>query len=185
MTALSVKAGDVTTVGGAFLLAGREKSVFTATGTKKETERLLAGDAVEIVLNGRREPISAVVTAVNAPKETGGSYSVTVELPGEGLTADTPGALTAIKKAGGESHLLPLTALYSDGGENRGYVFLLRERNTTMGPQTVVERLDVEILDRGKSTAAINGAFSPDDKVITASSRGLNDGDRVRLEGQA
>ncbi len=185
VTVLNVKAGDVTTGGGAFLLAGQEKSLFTATGTKKETERLSPGDPVEIELSGRREPIAATVASINAPKETGDGYSVAVELAGEGVPANTPGTLTAVKRQNAESQLLPLTALYSDGGETRGFVFVLRQRDTTMGMQTVVERLDVEIIDRGKSMAAIEGAFSPDDKVITASSRSLNDGDRVRLEKQS
>jgi hypothetical protein len=185
VTALNLDAGDITSGAGAFLITGQGGSLFTALGTKKETDRLSPGDPVEIELTGIREPITAEVADIKPPVEPGGRYTVTVDLlkdSAEGVQPNTQGTLTAVKRAGSDTQLLPLTALYTEGGVTRGYVFLLRERDTTMGMRTIAERLDIEIIDRGKSMAAVVGAFSPDDKVITASSRVLIDGDFVRLD---
>jgi hypothetical protein len=182
VTGLNIKPGDMTTASGAYLLAGQTVgSIFTAPASKEEAERLTAGDSVNLVFPGMKDAVSAKLSAIKPPEEAGGDYSLEILLPELQLAPGTIGTLEAAKR-GTENTLVPLTALYSEGSEDRGYVFVLRERSTTMGAQTVVERLDVEILDRGESMAAVNAAFSPDDKIVIASSRPLFPNDRVRLE---
>jgi multidrug efflux pump subunit AcrA (membrane-fusion protein) len=182
VTALYIKTGDMTTAGGAYLLAGQTVgSLFTAPASAEDAERLAAGDTVQLIIPGRKDAVTAKLSAIKPPEEAGGEYSLEVLLPDLQLPPGTIGTLEAVKRSG-ENTLVPLTALYSDGSEDRGYVFVLRERSTTMGIQTVVERLDVEILERGDTRAAVNAAFSPDDEIAVASSRPLLPGDRVRLE---
>jgi multidrug efflux pump subunit AcrA (membrane-fusion protein) len=182
VTALHIKPGDMTTAGGAYLLAGQTVgSLFTAPASEDEAERLAAGDNVRLVVPGMKDAVSTKLSAIKPPEEPGGEYSLEVLLPDLQLPPGTPGTLEAVKRSG-ENTLVPLTSLYSEGSEDRGYVFILRERSTTMGVQTVVERLDVEIIERGDTRAAVNAAFSPDDEIAVASSRPLLPGDRVRLE---
>lgn len=184
VTSLALRPGDVTGAGGAFLLSGQSGVSFTAEATKQEAARLTAGDRVELTFAGQREPVGAVITAVRPPEKAGEPYTVAAELTDTELTPGTAGTLTARIRAAADTTLAPLSALYTENSPERGYVFVLREKDTTMGVQTVVERLNVEILDRGKTMAAVRAAFAPDDRMVTASSRPLADGDRVRLESR-
>ena len=74
---------------------------------------------------------------------------------------------------------MPLTALHSDG--DKYYVYVINEKDTILGTETAVDKVQVEILDKNNEQAAIDGAFSWNQKFVLTSSKTLRDGDRVRL----
>lgn len=182
VTKLTVEAGSVSGAGGALLLGESEAgAVFRGEVEEENGKRLSRGDPVEILLPGRSKAVTAVIGAVSPPKEKGGAYSVTVPLADLELDPGLSATATVEKRSGREAVVLPLSALHSEGGSTTaGYVFVLRERNTTMGNQTVVEKIPVEVIDKNEKNALVDGSFAQDERVVTASSRSLSPGDRVR-----
>ena len=56
------------------------------------------------------------------------------------------------------------------------------EKESVLGKITVVERVDVEILDKNDQYAAVEGAFLESNEVLVHSNKTVNTGDRVRKE---
>lgn len=184
VTGVRIQTGEITAVGGAFLLSGQGGCVFHAQATKEEAARMAPGDRIELTLSGHSSVVDGQISSIQPPQNPGDTYTITVQLPDVDLPPDQPGTLSAVKRSSQETTLVPLSALYTENSKDRGYVFVLRERSTTMGSQLAVERLAVDILDRGKAMASVQASFAPDDRIVTASSRFLTDGDRVRVEGK-
>ena len=74
-------------------------------------------------------------------------------------------------------------SLYADGPQT--YLLLVRERETALGLEQTAERVDVTVLEQNESQAAVSGAVSSDDLVVTDTDKPLSSGDRVRPQGTA
>ena len=75
---------------------------------------------------------------------------------------------------------LPLGALRSDG--DKDYVLVLQEKNTVMGIEQTVVRVEVTVLDRDSESMAVESSLMGTEQVVTSSSKPIGEGDRVRLE---
>ena len=74
---------------------------------------------------------------------------------------------------------VPLNVLHSDG--EKYYVYVINEKETILGTETAVDKVQVEILDKNNELAAIDGYFSWDQQFVLSSSKSLRDGDRIRV----
>ena len=74
---------------------------------------------------------------------------------------------------------LPNTAIHQDNQGN--FVFLVEEKNTVLGAQSVLTRVAVDVLEVGPSQSAIEGAISPEDSIVVQSTRSLEAGSKVRV----
>lgn len=186
ITGRLLEPGTVTSGGGAFLLDEQQGGMrFRGTVEPALGKHLAVGDRAELRLAGAPETVAARIAVLEPPKEKGGDYTVTVELPELDIPAETAGTLTVEKKSSETGVLLPLSALYTEhGSTTQGYVFVLREQSTTMGAQTVVARMPVEIRDRNEKAALLSAVFEAGDRVVAGSSRSLTDGDRVRYAAE-
>lgn len=179
LTSCNIKAGDVTGSGGAFILSGQEDGcVFKGVIAENDSKHLAIGDKAEIYV-GTKKVIGQITGLTPTEDRTG--CTVTAIFPTADISSGTPITLHH-ERQGAEGRMVPLTALYSDGGDKTGYVYILREKNTTMGIQTVVERFNVGITDKNTEKAVVEAPFAPEDEVVSSSSRVLTNGDRVRVE---
>lgn len=173
VTDVLIQPGDVTSSAGAFLISGMNESLFAAQATKEEISRIVQGDWVDVILAGQNDVLKATVSSVQAPETAEELYTVNAIIADSNITPGTVGILSTIKQTERAETLVPLSSLHTENSPDRGYVFILREQSTTLGTQMLVERLDVQIVDRGRNMAAVQAAFSPDDRIVTASSRYL------------
>lgn len=77
---------------------------------------------------------------------------------------------------------VPLAALRQGDG-NSYYVLVVTEKETVLGKELIVKKVDVKIEKRdGEYAAVTEGALGRNDKIIIDSNKTIEDGDRVRLE---
>ena len=69
---------------------------------------------------------------------------------------------------------------FSENGNQAQYIFILDEKNTVLGVETVVRRVDVEVIEQNDHYAAVEGPISEEQRIVCSSNRELNEGDRVR-----
>lgn len=178
--------GSITSLGGAFILGEQDQwGVFIGKVGEEDGQNLSIGAQATIRLRDQRE-IAATISGLTPPTETEEQYIVAARIDAADVLPGITGTMNVQIRGNTSGQLLPLSAIHSDGpNPARGYVFVLREKNTTMGVQTVVEKLPVDILEHDALTAVVNGVFTKEDRIVSASSRSLSPNNRVRLEGFA
>ena len=61
-------------------------------------------------------------------------------------------------------------------------MLVLQEKNTVMGIEQTVVRVEVTVLDRDSESMAVESSLMGTEQVVTSSSKPIGEGDRVRLE---
>ena len=190
-TALS--AGNVTS-GDEFISIGTGGLRFRAYADASAQSKLVSGDAI-VIKPGTGNSIEAAITTLlsssdvsqsaNGTDDTNaqGSESTTiiqVNLP-EDMELMTGYADFTVQKTSDTAYekVVSLTALHQD---SKGYYCLgIRTKSTILGEEQVAERINVTVIDKDDDKAAVTGGFTEDTKVIAASERSINPGDRVRV----
>ncbi len=76
--------------------------------------------------------------------------------------------------------ILPLSAVRKDSDGT--FCLVAEQEETILGNEYKAKRVPVTVLEKDGSSAAVNAALDPDDKVIIGSSKEIAPGDKVRLE---
>ena len=143
---------------------------------KASAAKVQAGAAVT-VRQGSGQHVDAVVSAVGAPDEAG-AVEATVRLPeGKWQEGVADATLTLSEK---EYPLcLPASAVHKD---NQGYfVYMLEEKDTVLGLQTIATRVVVNVEEEGEERVAVSGTVDNQTQVVTGSSKPLSSGARVKV----
>lgn len=77
--------------------------------------------------------------------------------------------------------LVPNSAVYADS--NGYYVYIVRKRDSPLGAESYVQRVDVTVGDSDSTMTAVLNGITPMDKVVSGSTKPLSDGDKVVVEG--
>ena len=76
---------------------------------------------------------------------------------------------------------VPRSAVHTEQGNH--YVYVIEERETVIGTQFFTRKVQIQILDKNSSYAAVQeGSLGAEERVVTAAERYIQAGDRVRLE---
>ena len=119
----------------------------------------------------------AAVQSLSAPDDSS-TITAKATLPQGSWGAGAANVTAAIQ---GEKQpcVLPATALHQSSS---GYfVLAVEQQSTILGTQNVVVSLTVTVLDEGDTTVAISGAVDNTTQIITASTKAIQAGDRVKL----
>ncbi len=172
---LALTAGQKTAEGAAFQLFGSEDWYrLSIPLTDKEAEMVLPGMTVTVTQGNTRVP--AQIASVS-PNENGSA--AVIRLPQTGFTKGWQ-ALAEMELSRTAYRLcVPLSAVRSESGGD--YVLVLQEQNSILGVQSMVYRLPVTVIDTDTANAAIEGALFGDMQVVSASTKPVDEGDRVRL----
>lgn len=152
----------------------------TVSVDKFNEEYVSKGSPVIITPSGSKEKLGGyTVTAVTENEEDDSLLDVTVDLPEGVLEAGTAAEVEITQKSENYSTVLPVQALRE---EERGYyVLVVQEEQGVLGSELVVRRLDVKVRDKNNVKAALeDGVLTGDQEVVSASSRALEEGSRVR-----
>ena len=143
-----------------------------------EASRMAVGDRVEVRVD--EEYVFADVVSTGTSAETGGQYDVELLLPMGKGSIGLRASMNYSAKSVSYDVLIPLAALREDStGE---FVYVMEQQSGSLGSSLYVRRVDVHVLDRDSSRAALQGGVSMRDTLVTRSERALSDGDRVRLK---
>lgn len=180
VTALSVAPGKRTADEAALLLAGAEVGFrFTCEITDDEREYLSPGDKVKLELPGHKRA-DGTVESIAALADKNGFAKVMVSLPAGKGEAGMSAVLSATTRSEQYRTTVPVSALHKEGEQY--YVLAVRETESVLGVEQSAERLDVTLLDRNETTAAVEGPLTTDDRIITGGNKTVRENDRVRPE---
>ena len=108
-----------------------------------------------------------------------GKIQVTARMQeGEGRLGDLV-SFAVNMESGAYPCVIPMEALRED---NKGYYCLAAEpEKTILGEELKAVRIQVEVLEKSSSAAAVSGLVTKDMKLITESGKPVSEGDRVRV----
>ncbi len=183
VTGVSVTVGVPTPDGTALLLAGEANGgIFTAQFSGELEKYLSPGDEAVIRLGSSQMPIEGLkLETVSVSAVDPSMLDVTVRPPEGALAVGTAAELEVRRKSREYPCLVPLSALHEDNGAY--FLLVTREKMSVLGTELTAARLDVTVLEKNETMAAIDaGALNSGQGFLAASGKAVNVGDRVRLE---
>jgi biotin carboxyl carrier protein len=151
---------------------------------KKEAERFAIGDEIVLMREGKQEDETLRVRSISAP-DTDEMVTMLGAKSAEG-TDKTERKIGGVqdwkirKKSGQYYTCVPLEALRQGGGDTY-YVYVIREVATILGTELEAQKVDVDLLAHDDKRAAVDAELTSEDRLITACSKEIADGDRVVL----
>ena len=184
ITKVNVTTGETTTEDTAIRISDQSAGYkFTATLDKASAKYLSKDDKVTLDLGNGTTVEGLTVQSIDVSAEDKNSYELTVSIPAKVKKLGSIATLKVEKASKKYDTCVPLGALHSDG--DKYYVYVINEKDTILGTETAVDKVQVDILDKNKEQAAIEGSFSWGQQFVLTSSKTLRNGDRVRLvEGE-
>ena len=184
ITKVNVTTGETTTEDTAIRISDQSAGYkFTATLDKASAKYLSKDDKVTLDLGNGTTVEGLMVQSIDVSAEDKNSYELTVSIPAKVKKLGSIATLKVEKACKKYDTCVPLGALHSDG--DKYYVYVINEKDTILGTETAVDKVQVDILDKNNEQAAIEGSFSWGQKFVLTSSKTLRNGDRVRLvEGE-
>lgn len=184
ITKVNVTTGESTTEDTAIRISDQSAGYkFTATLDKASAKYLSKDDKVTLDLGNGTTVEGLTVQSIDVSAEDKNSYELTVSIPAKVKKLGSIATLKVEKASKKYDTCVPLGALHSDG--DKYYVYVINEKDTILGTETAVDKVQVDILDKNNEQAAIEGSFSWGQQFVLTSSKTLRNGDRVRLvEGE-
>ena len=184
ITKVNLTTGETTTEDTAIRISDQSAGYkFTATLDKASAKYLSKDDKVTLDLGNGTTVEGLTVQSIDVSAEDKNSYELTVSIPAKVKKLGSIATLKVEKASKKYDTCVPLGALHSDG--DKYYVYVINEKDTILGTETAVDKVQVDILDKNNEQAAIEGSFSWGQKFVLTSSKTLRNGDRVRLvEGE-
>ena len=184
ITKVNVTTGETTTEDTAIRISDQSAGYkFTTTLDKASAKYLSKDDKVTLDLGNGTTVEGLTVQSIDVSAEDKNSYELTVSIPAKVKKLGSIATLKVEKASKKYDTCVPLGALHSDG--DKYYVYVINEKDTILGTETAVDKVQVDILDKNNEQAAIEGSFSWGQQFVLTSSKTLHNGDRVRLvEGE-
>ena len=184
ITKVNVTTGETTTEDTAIRISDQSAGYkFTATLDKASAKYLSKDDKVTLDLGNGTTVEGLTVQSIDVSAEDKNSYELTVSIPAKVKKLGSIATLKVEKASKKYDTCVPLGALHSDG--DKYYVYVINEKDTILGTETAVDKVQVDFLDKNNEQAAIEGSFSWGQQFVLTSSKTLRNGDRVRLvEGE-
>ena len=180
ITKVNVTTGETTTEDTAIRISDQSAGYkFTATLDKASAKYLSKDDKVTLDLGNGTTVEGLTVQSIDVSAEDKNSYELTVSIPAKVKKLGSIATLKVEKASKKYDTCVPLGALHSDG--DKYYVYVINEKDTILGTETAVDKVQVDILDKNNEQAAIEGSFSWGQQCVLTSSKTLRNGDRVRL----
>lgn len=178
LVSMDIEAGAVTT--------GTEKISCAVNGVvlevsldKNQKEKLAIGDAVQVRIGEDKESIKAEISSIEM-KETNGAFICEMNLPEGDYTIGGEASFEWSKDSAQYDKCIPIRALREDG-MGQTYVLSVSQKEGILGNELYASRLDVTVIDKDTSTAAVEGAITYEDQIIIGSNKEIAQGDRIRV----
>ena len=139
---------------------------------------LKKGSMMQVKLAGQSKNVETEVESVDQMAEDGKIQVTAWIQEGEGRLGDLV-SFTANIESGIYPCVIPIEALRED---NEGYYCLAAEpEKTILGEELKAVRIQVDVLEKSSSAAAVSGPVTKEMKLITESGKPVSEGDRVRV----
>lgn len=152
------------------------------TASPEQAKYIDVGDEVTVTVAGDTKGMKTAVSGKIESTGQAGWYIVSTNVPADYVAGSLTAHLQCLKSGGRYSAVVPVESIvsFSENGNQAQYIFILDEKNTVLGVETVVRRVDVEVIEQNDHYAAVEGPISEEQRIVCSSNRELNEGDRVR-----
>lgn len=153
------------------------RMLFRAQVDKEEASLLAQGQRMSLKRTGEAKELNAVVESVDRLSEDG-KCTVSASLAeGEGWLGETC-SFTVVLQSGVYPMVIPIEALRED---TIGYFCLaVQPEKTILGEELTAVRVNVEVLEKSSTSAAVSGAVTSVTPLVLSSNKSVSPGDRVR-----
>lgn len=153
------------------------RMLFRAQVDKEEAALLAQGQRMSLKRTGEAKELNAVVESVDRLSEDG-KCTVSASLAeGEGWLGETC-SFTVVLQSGVYPMVIPIEALRED---TIGYFCLaVQPEKTILGEELTAVRVNVEVLEKSSTSAAVSGAVTSVTPLVLSSNKSVSPGDRVR-----
>lgn len=180
VTELALVPGKTVT-GEEIVAIGDGRLLFEGTMDKKLGEMVTPGTKINIQYGESNRVYEAEVERVDFLTE--GEEARFTAATGEEIGALGASAAYQLNlKSEPYSQVIPIAGLRQES--NGYYILAVRPEKTILGEELKAEKIPVNLLEKSSTQAAVEGAFTSEDRLITASRKIIEDGDRVRISGE-
>lgn len=153
------------------------RMLFQAQVDKEDAALLAQGQRMSLKRTGEAKELNAVVESVDRLSEDG-KYTVSASLiEGDGWLGETC-SFTVVLQSGVYPMVIPIEALRED---TIGYFCLaVQPEKTILGEELTAVRVNVEVLEKSSTSAAVSGAVTGATPLVLSSNKSVSPGDRVR-----
>lgn len=185
ITQTNISVGERTADGAAMLLADASAGCKLVAQMPADQEEYLARNApVTVTPSGSEQEIRDLkVDSIKVNEQDETLLDVSIPLPEGTLEIGSSATAEVVRESEPYSVCVPIEALYQ-GDQNQYYVLLVEQEDTVLGEVMTAKRMDVTVLDKNSTYAALSeDSLGGEVQVIVSSDRVLEDGSRIRLEG--
>lgn len=153
------------------------RMLFQAQVDKEDAALLAQGQRMSLKRTGEAKELNAVVESVDRLSEDG-KCTVSASLAeGDGWLGETC-SFTVVLQSGVYPMVIPIEALRED---TIGYFCLaVQPEKTILGEELTAVRVNVEVLEKSSTSAAVSGAVTGVTPLVLSSNKSVSPGDRVR-----
>lgn len=180
VTEIAVGAGDRVPDTAVLLLSDESIPCQLKVMLDKEQKKYMGlGDLVSVKLEGESGQMEKKVSYLSESRNVPEKYEALIMLP---ENSGVPGASGIISRSEtGEKHKLCLPLAAIDTRDDRSYVYVLKEREGILGKEYFIDEINVKVIDKNESWAAIEeGLADEESQIILSSTREIKKGDTVR-----
>lgn len=180
VTEIAVGAGDRVPDTAVLLLSDESIPCQLKVMLDKEQKKYMGlGDLVSVKLEGESGQMEKKVSYLSESRNVPEKYEALIMLP---ENSGVPGASGMISRSEtGEKHKLCLPLAAIDTRDDRSYVYVLKEREGILGKEYFIDEINVKVIDKNESWAAIEeGLADEESQIILSSTREIKKGDTVR-----
>ncbi len=181
VTSVCVQTGQRTPDTAAFAMASADGGVrITADISAADAAYVDSKDAAVVEKNGKSYE-GFTVTGIAQAADGMVRITVTGEEAPEVFGIGDGARITVKKQSKLYGTAVPRSAVHTEQGNH--YVYVIEERETVIGTQFFTRKVQIQILDKNSSYAAVQeGSLGAAERVVTAAERYIQAGDRVRPE---
>lgn len=183
VTKQNVSVGEWTAETPLLLLADLTSGCKFTAQVEQEQEKYLEKDAPVTLTNERKKlkVENLNIHSVEINPEDSSLLDVNILLPADTLNIGDSAQMTVEQKSQTYNTCVPIQALHEANGQH--FVYVLQEKDTVLGEQLTARSVKVTVQEQNETYAALDdGSLSSSQKVITDSSKGIDEGSPVRLD---
>lgn len=181
ITQILVSTGDFTSDGAAMRMEDTSKGARIVLSVDKSNEKYVSkGSPVKLKAFGSKDEISDyTISNVTVNEQDSNMLDLIIDLPKGVLEPGIMVDAEIVPKSENYSSIVPLQALHEE--QNDYYVLVVQEEQGVLGLELVVRRVNVEVMDKNETNAALEeGLLTRDQDIVSSSTRMIQDGSRVR-----
>lgn len=150
----------------------------TMEAEKENMKYFSVGDEIVMKSYNSSDTMTSQIESIKAPDKDG-KVKFTSLLSERDYTEGNTLDFELKKESGEYRTCIPLTAIRQNAYNT--YILLVKEKDSILGKEETAFPMNVTVIQKDRRTAAIEGSFTNEDRIITGSSKDITEGDRVRV----